>query len=444
MVIDPALLEKYGGNGPRYTSYPTADRFGADFDEATLRGYLERRTSSQPWSLYMHLPFCDTLCYYCACNKVITRDHSKSARYVEYLEREMAMFEPLLGEERRVCQLHWGGGTPTFLARDEMRRLVRAVDARFQRTADFECSIEVDPRRLAPGTLSFLGDLGFNRISIGVQDFDPVVQKAVHRIQSEEVTRAAIEEARASGFRSVNLDLIYGLPKQTVAGFGATLDKVIGLAPDRLALYSYAHLPAAFKPQRRIAEADLPAGEAKLAILKLAIERLRGAGYVYIGMDHFARPDDTLALAQARGSLQRNFQGYSTYPESDMLSFGISAIGRVGAAYYQNVKTLPEYYATLDAGRLPIARGVELTPDDLERRALIQALACNFHVHVDASRFVPEFDELRSLQADGLVKLRGGEITVTPAGRLLVRRVCMVFDRYLRERRERATYSKLV
>jgi oxygen-independent coproporphyrinogen-3 oxidase len=444
VVIDPALLEKHGGNGPRYTSYPTADRFAPGFTEETLRGYLGERKAGEPWSLYMHLPFCDTLCYYCACNKVITRDHSKSAKYVEYLEREMAMLEPLLGEERRVCQLHWGGGTPTFLARDEMRRLVRAVDARFRRTADFECSIEVDPRRVAPGTLAFLGDLGFNRVSIGVQDFDPVVQKAVHRIQSEEVTRAAIEEARASGFRSVNLDLIYGLPKQTVAGFGATLDKVIALAPDRLALYSYAHLPAMFKPQRRIAEADLPAPEAKLAILKLAIERLRAAGYVYIGMDHFARPDDALAIAQAQGRLQRNFQGYSTYPECDMLSFGISAIGRVGPTYYQNVKTLPEYYATLDAGRLPVAKGVVLTEDDLLRRNVIQALACDFRAEVDRSYFAAEWKDLEALEDDGLVSLCESKVTVTPAGRLLVRRVCMVFDRYLRERRERATYSKVV
>jgi oxygen-independent coproporphyrinogen-3 oxidase len=444
MVIDAALLEKHGGNGPRYTSYPTADRFGPGFTEESLKKHLQERRTSEPWSLYMHLPFCDTLCYYCACNKVITRDHGKSAKYVDYLEREMALVAPLLEEAPRVCQLHWGGGTPTFLAREEMARLVRAMDARFERTPDFECSIEIDPRRIPAGTLEFLGGLGFNRVSIGVQDFDPAVQKAVHRIQSEEVTRAAIDEARASGFRSVNLDLIYGLPKQTVEGFGATLDKVIGLAPDRLALYSYAHLPALFKPQRRIAEADLPNPEAKLAILRLAIARLRAAGYVYIGMDHFARPDDALAVAQARGTLQRNFQGYSTYPECDMLSFGISAIGRVGPTYYQNVKTLPEYYAALEAGRLPVAKGIELTEDDLLRRAVIQSLACNFRVRVDPAYFVPEFQELQMLKKDGLLEIQGGDIAVTPAGRLLVRRICMVFDRHLRERRERAAYSKVV
>jgi len=454
MVFDGALVRKHDVNGPRYTSYPTADRFTDGFGAEALKGHLANRKSAHPWSLYMHLPFCDTLCYYCACNKVITRDHSKSAKYVEHLEREMALLDPLLGEDRRVCQLHWGGGTPTFLAREEMARLIRAVDARFERTADFECSIEIDPRRIAAGTLEFLAGLGFNRASIGVQDFDPVVQKAVHRIQSEEVTRAAIEEARASGFRSINLDLIYGLPKQTVEGFGATLDKVIALAPDRLALYSYAHLPTAFKPQRRIAEADLPAGEAKLAILTLAIERLRAAGYVYIGMDHFARPDDALAVAQAQGRLQRNFQGYSTYPECDMLSFGISAIGRVGSTYYQNVKTLPDYYARLDAGNLPVVRGIELTRDDLLRRSVIQRIACDFQLSKRAveDAFGIEFDayfstEMRALEPlelDGLVQASEDRITVTPKGRLLVRAVCMVFDRYLREKRERATYSKVV
>ena len=450
VVIDPAVIRKHDVLGPRYTSYPTADRFSGAFGEAELRRALSARTSRAPWSIYMHLPFCDTLCYYCACNKVITRDHGKSAKYVEYLERELALLEPLLGGERRICQLHWGGGTPTFLAREEMRRLVAAVDARFERSADFECSIEVDPRRLAAGTLGFLAELGFNRVSIGVQDFDARVQRAVHRIQSEEITRAAIDEARASGFRSVNLDLIYGLPKQTVEGFADTLDKVIGLAPDRIALYSYAHLPAMFKPQRRIAQADLPGAESKLQILTLAIGRLRSAGYVYIGMDHFAKPGDALAQAQAQGRLQRNFQGYSTYPECDMLGLGISAIGKVGPTYYQNVKTLPEYYAALDAGRLAVVRGIELTPDDLLRRQLIHALGCNFRVSpaslgVDLARdFAAELAELRKLAADGLVELAADEIVVTPKGRLLVRSICMVFDRYLREKRERATYSKVV
>ena len=453
MVVDQALIRKHDVKGPRYTSYPTADRFAA-FGEAELRKFLKNRSGAQPWSLYMHLPFCDTLCYYCACNKVITRDHSKSARYVDYLEREMALLEPLLGEKRRVCQLHWGGGTPTFLARDEMARLIRAVDARFERTEDFECSIEIDPRRMAPGTLGFLAGLGFNRVSIGVQDFDPEVQRAVHRIQSEEVTRGAIDEARASGFRSVNLDLIYGLPKQTLESFGRTLEKVIAIAPDRIALYGYAHLPALFKPQRRITEDELPRAETKLQIMTGAIARLTQAGYVYIGFDHFARPDDALAIAQSQGKLQRNFQGYSTHADCDMLGLGISSIGRVGPTYYQNAKTLTDYYAALDAGRLPVVRGIELTADDLLRRTVIQRLACDFRLSmktveaayaIDFKRyFAAELADLGKLADDGLIELESDAIVVTARGRLLVRAVCMVFDRYLREKRPGATYSKVM
>jgi oxygen-independent coproporphyrinogen-3 oxidase len=454
MVVDPALIRKHDVSGPRYTSYPTADRFLPSFGEVDLRRFLVERKSAQPWSLYMHLPFCDTLCYYCACNKVITRDHGKSALYVEYLEREMALLAPLLGGSRRVCQLHWGGGTPTFLARDEMERLVRAVDARFERTEDFECSIEIDPRRIRPGTLGFLASLGFNRLSIGVQDFDPEVQRAVHRIQSEEVTRAAIEEGRASGFRSVNLDLIYGLPKQTLEGFGRTLEKVIALAPDRIALYGYAHLPAMFKPQRRIAEAELPRAETKLQIMTTAIGMLTRAGYVYIGFDHFARPDDALAIAQSQGRLQRNFQGYSTHADCDMLGLGVSSIGRVGPTYYQNAKTLPDYYAPLDAGRLPVVRGMELSTDDLLRRSVIQRLACDFRLtlkdfeaayNIDFRRyFKAEMADLARLADEGLVELVDDGVVVTPKGRVLVRAVCMVFDRYLREKRAGGTYSKVL
>jgi oxygen-independent coproporphyrinogen-3 oxidase len=456
LVIDPDLIRRHDVNGPRYTSYPTADRFGAGYDERALRGSLADRSApgaARPWSIYMHLPFCDTLCFYCGCNKIITRDRGRSAQYVGYLERELALLEPLLGE-RGASQLHWGGGTPTFLARDQMSRLVAAVNARFERSRDFECSIEVDPRRIVPGTLSFLADLGFNRVSIGVQDFDARVQQAVHRIQSEAVTRAAVEEARAAGFRSVNLDLIYGLPKQTLEGFSSTLDKVVGLAPDRIALYSYAHLPALFKPQRRIAATDLPTADDKLGILTLAIERLTREGYVYIGMDHFARPDDALAIAQAEGRLQRNFQGYSTHPECDMLALGISAVGRIGPTYYQNTKELGYYYERLDAGRLPVVRGIELSADDEARRAVIHGLACNFRLEIEAIErkfgvdfadyFAQELADLRHLAGDGLVELAPHEIVVTPRGRLLVRSICMVFDRYLREKRAGATYSKVV
>jgi oxygen-independent coproporphyrinogen-3 oxidase len=457
LVIDPVLIRRHDVSGPRYTSYPTADRFVEAFGEAELKDWLAKRNIggiSQPLSVYVHLPFCDTLCYYCACNKIITRDHSRSAKYINYLEKELALLDPLLGSQRALCQLHWGGGTPTFLARDEMARLMQAIDRHFTRAADFECSLEVDPRRVEPGTMEFLASLGFNRVSIGVQDFEPAVQHAVHRIQSEDVTRAAIDAARRSGYRSVNVDLIYGLPKQTLDSFDRTLDKVIALDPDRIALYSYAHLPQVFKPQRRIAVAELPSPESKLQIMTLAIGRLTREGYVYIGMDHFARPRDDLAVAQRQGRLQRNFQGYSTHAESDMLGLGVSAIGRVGPTYYQNHKRLDDYTAALDQGRLPVARGIELTPDDLVRRAVIQSLSCNFRVSIESielaylvdfdAYFCSELADLRRLEKEGLVDLSPEWIVVTPRGRLLVRSICMVFDRYLRERQARATYSKVI
>ena len=457
LVIDPVLIRSHDVTGPRYTSYPTADRFVEAFGEAELRQWLAKRNIggiSQPLSAYVHIPFCNTICYYCACNKVVTRDRAKSAKYIKYLERELAMVAPLLGADRKLCQLHWGGGTPTFLAREEMAALMAAIDATFERGADAEVSLEVDPRRVEAGRMAFLAGLGFNRVSIGVQDFDAAVQHAVHRIQSVDETRRVIEEARGSGFRSVNLDLIYGLPKQTLDSFSRTLDTVLALEPDRIALYSYAHLPKAFKPQRRIAEADLPSPEAKLEIMTLAIGRLTRAGYLYIGMDHFARPADELAVAQGQGRLQRNFQGYSTRPESDMLGFGVSAIGRIGPTYYQNAKDLDAYYAALDARRLPVARGIELTRDDLVRRAVIQALTCHFRVSIESielaylldfkAYFSDELGDLRRLAAEGLVELEKDWIVVTARGRLLVRSVCMVFDRYLRERSARATYSKVI
>ncbi len=457
LVIDPVLIRKYDVSGPRYTSYPTADRFVEAFGESDCRQWLEKRNIggiSQPLSVYVHLPFCDTICYYCACNKIITRDHGRSSKYIRYLEKELALVGALLGDDRRICQLHWGGGTPTFLTRDEMSALVKALHSQFQREADFECSIEVDPRKVEPGTMAFLGDLGFNRLSVGVQDFDPKVQSAVHRIQTEEETRRVIEEARANGFRSVNMDLMYGLPKQTLDSFNATLDRILALEPDRIALYNYAHLPTVFKPQRRIAAEDLPSPEVKLQIMTLAISRLTRAGYLYIGMDHFAKPGDELTIAQSQGRLQRNFQGYSTYPESDMLGIGISAIGRVGPTYYQNYKTLEEYYGALDAGRLPVWRGIELTQDDLVRRAVIQALTCHFRVSIESIElsylidfreyFAEELRELARLASEGLVEIQPEWIVVTPRGRLLVRVLCMVFDRYLRASRERVRYSKVI
>ena len=457
LVIDPLLIRKYDVSGPRYTSYPTADRFVAAFGETQFRQWLAKRNIGGfglPLSVYVHLPFCSSLCWYCGCNKVVTRDRRKSARYIKHLKKELALVGPLLGVERRVSQVHWGGGTPTFLSSDEMSELMRALDAQLERAPGAELSIEVDPRGAEPGRMAFLASLGFNRVSLGVQDFDARVQAAVHRVQSEEETRRVVAEARASGFRSVNLDLIYGLPHQTLDSFNATLDKVLALAPDRIALYSYAHLPQMFKSQRRIAAADLPTAEVKLQILTLAIGRLTREGYLYIGMDHFARHGDELALAQQQGRLQRNFQGYSTHPEADMLGFGCSAIGRVGPTYYQNRKDLDEYEGALDAGRMPVARGLELTPDDLVRRAVIHALICHFRVSIESIELAylvdfrkylaKELDDLKRLQDDGLVELQPDWIVVTPRGRLLVRAACMVFDRYLSEQRQRASYSKVI
>jgi len=456
-ILDPALIRKYDAGGPRYTSYPTADRFVEAFGESSLRGWLQGRgigAAVQPLSVYVHLPFCATLCYYCGCNKVVTRDRASSGKYVKYVEKELELLGAAQGGPQAISQMHWGGGTPTFLAYEEMSTLMAALEARFPRARGAETSIEVDPRSAEPGCMSFLSDLGFNRVSLGVQDFDPDVQQAVHRIQSESETRRVVDEARAAGFRSVNLDLIYGLPRQTLERFRVTLERVVSLAPDRIALYSYAHLPTLFKPQRRIHVHELPAPGAKLDILALAIDRLTAAGYVHIGMDHFALPDDDLAVAQRQGRLQRNFQGYSTMPEADLIGVGLSAIGRVGPTYYQNVKSLDDYYAILQQGALPVQRGIELTADDLLRRAVIQALMCQFRVSIEAIElahlvdfrraFAEELADLRRFADDGLVDIGPEWIVVTSRGRLLVRAICMVFDRYLRERENRASYSRVI
>ena len=457
LEFDPALIRKYDGFGPRYTSYPTADRFRGDFTAADYTHALQVRNDAQPLqplSLYVHLPFCDTICYYCACNKVISKDHGRSAKYIGYLGREIGIVGGLVEGSPPVVQLHWGGGTPTFLARDEMSALMRVLRENFAIATDAEISIEMDPRKVNEATVAFLGALGFNRISVGIQDFDPAVQKAVNRIQSEEETRAVIDAARAHGIMSVNTDLIYGLPLQTVQGFSATLDKVIAAAPDRIALYSYAHVPHLFKPQRRIAVDELPSPETKLAILALAVEKLGAAGYDYIGMDHFAKPHDELAIARRERKLHRNFQGYSTKPDCDLLAFGISAIGKVGPTYVQNAKTLDAYYERLDARELPIVRGIRLGADDLVRRHIIQKLMCDFAVDFAeaealygipfADYFARELTDLVPLAEDGLVAVTDTGLAVTARGRMLVRTIAMPFDRHLREARERTQYSKVI
>ena len=456
LAFDPALVRKYDGFGPRYTSYPTADRFDERFGPEDYVRNLSARAGAgpQPLSLYVHLPFCSTICYYCACNKVITADHGRSAKYIRYLGREIAMVSVLVESAAPVEQLHWGGGTPTFLAPEEMWVLMSMLRDAFAFAPDAEISIEVDPRKVGAATVEALASLGFNRLSVGIQDFDPAVQQAVNRIQGEAETRAVIDAARVNGFVSINVDLIYGLPRQTLSGFAATLDKVVAAEPDRIALYSYAHVPHLFKPQRRIEVRDLPAAEAKLGILALAIDRLGAAGYRYIGMDHFAKPTDELARAQDAGGLHRNFQGYSTRAECDLLAFGISAIGKIGPSYVQNIRTLDEYYARLEAQTLPVLRGITLDADDLLRRDVIQRLMCRFAVDYAAVEsahrikfgdyFGLELAALETLAADGLIEWVEKGLTVTPRGRMLVRSVTMVFDRHLREQRDRARYSRVI
>jgi oxygen-independent coproporphyrinogen-3 oxidase len=456
-LVPVELLRRFDVSGPRYTSYPTADRFVEAFSADTYRGWIEKRVlggQPRPLSLYFHIPFCESVCYYCACNKVITKDHSRSARYIRYLVKEIELVSALLAGARNVVQMHWGGGTPNFLSHEEVNDLMAAVRQHFRLDGRGEYAIEVDPRRVRGDDVAFFARVGFNRLSLGVQDFDPAVQQAVNRIQTEEQTLGVMRAARDSGFKSINVDLIYGLPKQNVIGFNRTLERIIDAAPDRIALYNYAHLPSVFKPQRRINEAQLPAPEAKLQLLSLAIRRLSDAGYVYIGMDHFAKPEDELTVALRQGRLHRNFQGYSTYSDCDLLGFGISAIGQVGPSYSQNVKTLEEYYGRVDQGQLPVLRGIELTADDLLRRALIQCLMCQFEVPIEAIEvahlidfrkyFAQELSDLAPLREAGLVTLDEQYLTVTPTGRFFIRNICMGFDRYLREGEERRRYSKAV
>ncbi len=459
-VFDPQIIRRFDVNGPRYTSYPTADRFVEAFGSEAAKLWLGKRNIggiSRPLSLYFHIPFCNTICYYCACNKIITKDHGRSAKYLKYLAKELTLQSASLegrDGEHEVIQLHWGGGTPTFLSHDEMRQLMGETRKHFKLLEGGEYSIEVDPRKVDTATVALLGELGFNRMSVGVQDFDERVQIAVNRIQSEEETANVITAARANGFKSISVDLIYGLPHQTVMGFNRTLERVLAMDPDRLSIYNYAHMPTLFKPQRRIADDDLPAPDTKLQILALAIKKLTDAGYVFIGMDHFAKPDDEMAVAQRQGRLHRNFQGYSTYADCDMLSFGISSISKVGPTYNQNVKTLDEYYDRLDAQILPVFRGIELNADDILRRSIIQALMCHFELSIESIEsahlidfheyFADELQDMKEMEQAGLLKIDREWITVLPPGRMLVRVITMVFDRYLRADRERKRYSKVI
>ena len=445
-VFDQELINRYDRAGPRYTSYPTAVEF---HDEFTIRDLLKAEGHSKALSLYFHIPFCDTVCFYCACNKIATKDRSKVEPYLKALEQEMLMQANLLDWQRPVEQLHWGGGTPTFLSDEQMVWLMSRTKSLFNMLDNDEgqYSIEIDPREVSPTTLRTLREIGFNRLSLGLQDLDERVQVAVNRVQSAELTFGVMQQARELGFKSVSLDLIYGLPHQSWMSFEKTLDEVIEARPDRLSVFNYAHMPTRFKPQRRINEADLPSAADKLEIMHKAGEKLQAAGYVFIGMDHFALPGDELALAQKEGHLHRNFQGYTTHAHCDLLAFGVSSIGNVGNTFSQNVKTLDEYYAAIEKNKLPIERGLVLNRDDVIRQDVITQLICQFALNFNqidqawriqsSDYFAHELIALEQMQKDGLLVLSEDGLQVTQPGRLLIRNICMVFDRYLPEAQHR-------
>jgi oxygen-independent coproporphyrinogen-3 oxidase len=459
LVLNPELLQRYDVTGPRYTSYPTADRFVEAFCEADYLQALEQRrdgvgAKAYPLSLYVHIPFCESLCYYCACNKIITKHHERGAEYLQYLEREVNLNIAHLGEVQVMSQLHLGGGSPTFLSDAELAKLMAMLRHNFQFAPGGEYCVEIDPRTVTQERLAALAEQGFNRLSFGVQDFELAVQKAVHRIQPAEQVFDLVAASRVLGFESVNIDLIYGLPMQTPETFERTLGQVTQLRPDRIALYAYAHLPERFKPQRRIHAQDLPAAKSKLLMLSSAMRVLMAAGYVYVGMDHFALPTDALAVAKRQGRLHRNFQGYSTQPDCDLIALGVSSIGRVGPTFSQNVKTLDEYYDLLNQGRLPVARGMALSRDDLVRRTVIMGLMCQGSVLFESVElahlvdfkqyFAPELESLAAMQDQGLLTLDDSGIQVTELGWFFVRGVAMVFDKYLQADKNRARFSKII
>jgi len=453
--FDIDLIHRYDKAGPRYTSYPTALEFHEGFNAEDYEQQIKLSNErGGPLSLYFHVPFCDTVCYYCACNKIITKNRSHAVPYLENMHREIAKLGAMFDKSRVVDQLHWGGGTPTFLNAQQMQELMDVTRQHFNLHDDDsgEYSIEIDPREATADTIKQLRQLGFNRISLGVQDFDPAVQKAVNRIQTEQQTFAILKAARAEGFRSSSMDLIYGLPLQTVASFSATLDKILVVEPERLSVFNYAHLPAMFKVQRQMNEADMPSAELKLEILQMVINRLLEAGYVYIGMDHFAKPDDELAIAQREGRLYRNFQGYSTHSECDMVGFGATSIGRVGDAYVQNVKQLDEYATLVSKDQLPVFKGLVLNADDKLRGAIISQLMCHFELNyqqieqtyniVFADYFADSLEQLKTMQDDGLLQMSAEGIRVNAGGRLLIRNICMVFDRY--SAKKKTSFSKVI
>ncbi len=457
--ISESLIRQYDVSGPRYTSYPTADRFVEAFTAQDYIQALEQRRSGAsalalPLSLYVHIPFCESLCYYCACNKIITKHHDRATAYLDYLTREVDLHIRHMGAGQTVSQLHFGGGSPTFLSDDELRQVMHMLRRNFNLAPNGEYSIEIDPRTIDNKRLDALAEMGFNRLSFGVQDFEPAVQKAVHRIQPAEQVFDLVHAARERGFESINVDLIYGLPEQTPESVDRTMALISELKPDRIALYAYAHLPERFKPQRRISSTEIPTAASKVTMLSRSMAKLMAAGYVYIGMDHFALPEDSLAVAKRQGRLHRNFQGYSTQPDCDMIGLGVSSIGKVGPTYSQNAKTLEEYYDFIDQGLFPIVKGLALSKDDLLRRSVIMALMCQGRLTFESIElaylinfkeyFAKEMDILKGQVEQGLVELVDSGIQVTPKGWFFVRAVAMVFDRYLQTDRTRAKFSKIL
>lgn len=456
--VNIELLKKYDRPGPRYTSYPPAPAFSKDFgpedyENAIIENNLQNSTAEL--SLYFHIPFCDTLCYFCGCNMLVTHRRETIRKYLDYLKREIDMIWKLISHSREVTQLHWGGGTPSYLNPDEIRELGNFINERFEYVDDPEVGVEIDPRGLTFEHMKAFREVGFNRISMGVQDFDPKVQKAVNRIQPESITRQAIEWARELGFKSINLDLIYGLPFQTVESFEKTIDKVIELSPERLAVFNFAYVPWLKPHQRVIRKEDLPAPEVKLKILKMTIEKLTEAGYVYIGMDHFAKPDDELAIAQKEKTLYRNFQGYSTRAGADLYAFGMSAISQFQNIYAQNYKELREYYAKIDEGKFPTAVGYRMNQDDIIRKHVIMRLMCDMELTKSEveRKFSINFDEyfadsilkLQEFIDDGLVGLTDDKIIVTLMGRLVIRNIAMCFDAYIdKMMKEKPIFSRTV
>jgi oxygen-independent coproporphyrinogen III oxidase len=445
-LVDPSLIARYDLRGPRYTSYPTTPQFRSDFGEAALRRHLWQsnvQASPRPLSLYFHIPYCTSPCFYCGCNREITRDPAKGEHYLERLLQEIRLVAPLVDVRREILQLHLGGGTPNFLRPEQLARLMSALACEFRLSSSLErdYSIELDPRLVQAGDIGALRDLGFNRVSLGIQDFDPRVQQAVNRVQDPEETLRIIAEGHRLGLRSVNVDLIYGLPRQTLTGFARTLDMIVESRPERLAVYGYAHMPALFKAQRHIAADELPGPQERLSLLRLAIERIGAAGYCHIGMDHFALPTDDLSRARATGTLQRNFMGYTTHAGCDLIGFGVSAISHIGSSFSQNHRHIRDWEDRLDRQHLPVARGLELTPDDHVRADVIQQLMCQGRVdfrqieRLHGIRFAVYFaDELQHLEpliADELAIADESGIRVTPRGQLLVRHIAMRFDRYV-------------